>query len=81
MNKMSSIIQKRVKDIIVSPLTQLINYSFFTWVFPDVLKIACVTPVYKSVDKTDTNNCRPISVISLCAKTAEKCMYIRLRKS
>ena len=48
MNEMSSVILKRVKDIIVSPLTQLIYYSFSTVVFPDVLKIACVTPVYKS---------------------------------
>ena len=78
MNKMSSIILKKVKDILVHPLTQLINYSFSTGVFPDALKIACVTPVYKSGDKTDKNNYRPISVIPLFGKIAEKCMYTRL---
>ena len=46
--------------------------------FPDALKIACVTPVYKNDDKTDKNNYRPISVISLYGKIAEKCMFIRI---
>ena len=60
MIRMSSIMLNKVEDIIVSPLTQLIHYLFPTAVLPDALKIACVGPVYKSGDKTDTNNYRSI---------------------
>ena len=45
---------KKVKHIIVSLLTYLINYLFSTGVFPDALKSACLTAVYKSGDKNDT---------------------------
>ena len=78
MIRMSSIMLNKVEDIIVSPLTQLIHYLFPTVVFPDALKIACVAPVYKSSDKTDKNNYRPISVISLSGKIAEN-VYILLQ--
>ncbi len=51
-----------------------------TGVFPDDWKIARVTPIYKSEDKTDCGlyNYRPISVISNVAKVFEKVIYNQL---
>ena len=40
---------KFANEFIAIPLTKLINVSFNTGVFPDMLKIAKITPNYKSV--------------------------------
>ena len=45
---------------------------------PDSLKIACITPIFKSGDKQCTNNYRPISVLPLFSKFFERCVYVRL---
>ena len=40
-----------------------------------VLKLAKVTPIYKSGDKTECGNYRPISVIPAVTKLFEKLVY------
>ena len=47
------------------PLCCIINLSITTSTFPDDMKIAKVTPLYKKKDKTDVGNYRPISVLSV----------------
>ena len=42
------------------------------------MKLAKVTPIYKSGDKTECRNYRPISVISAVAKVFEKLVYRQL---
>ena len=57
-----------VKDAAISiayPLTLIYNASLMNSIFPDIWKLARVTPIYKSGPKNDTNNYRPISVISV----------------
>ena len=49
-----------------------------TSVFPSVLKIAKVVPVFKKDSKLDCSNCRSISLFSNIAKTFEKRMDKRL---
>jgi hypothetical protein len=46
--------------------------------FPCEWKISKVSPVYKTVPREDMNNYRPISVISIIAKTMEKLVYNQL---
>ena len=43
-------------------------------------KIAKIVPVYKSGDKNDLNNYRPISILSSLSKIFEKIVYTRLIK-
>ena len=50
------------RDICV-PLTDCINSAILNGVFPDELKLADVTPLYKKSDSEDKTNCRPISVL------------------
>lgn len=38
---------KQCLDILTEPITKLINESFNNGIFPDVLKIARVVPIYK----------------------------------
>lgn len=47
-------------------------------IFPNSLKVARVTPIYKSGCKTDPGNYRPISVLPVIAKIFERILYNRL---
>ena len=49
-----------------------------TGIFPSVLKIAKVVPVFKKDSKLDYSNYRPISLLSNIEKILEKLMYKRL---
>ena len=48
--------------------------------FPDDLKIAKVTPIYKAGDNSDVSYYRPISVLPCFSKILERLMYNRLYK-
>lgn len=69
---------KYIANLILLPLVFLINLSFKTGVYPDNLKKACITPVFKKGDLQNIGNYRPISVLSVIAKIYDKCFYIRL---
>ena len=47
-------------------------------IFPDVWKLARVTPIHKSGPTTDANNCRPISVISVFSRMLERLTHDQL---
>ena len=66
---------KETADIIGPSLTDILNFSVLTKVFPDDLKIGKVAPVYKSGDKDDLNNYCPISVLPTVARVFEKILY------
>ena len=52
--------------------------AFNFGIFRDALKIAAVTPVYKSDDKSEVTNYRPISVLPCLSKFLEKLIKARL---
>ena len=60
------------------PLAFLINLSFQQGVFPEALKNARVTPIFKKDNPQIPSNYHPISVLSVFSKLYEKCMYSRL---
>ena len=70
-------ILKSASKIISSPLCKLINKSIEIGAYPSKLKHAKVVPVYKGEDKTDPNNYRPISLLSVFNRIFEKTMYRR----
>ncbi len=69
---------KLVADLIVVPLCRIINISFSTGIFPDVLKVAKVVVLHKGGSTQDVNNFRPISLLSIFDKIIEKLMHVRL---
>ena len=62
------------------PLKYLFDLSLESWVFPDLMKIAIVSPVFKTVETADINNYRPISVLPCFSKILERVMCNRLYK-
>lgn len=59
---------KCVKDIIVESLTNCINKCLNESYFPKRLKIAKVSPIFKSGSKLEPSNYRPISVLPVMSK-------------
>nr|CAI5822017.1 unnamed protein product [Callosobruchus analis] len=66
---------KALKDCIIFPLTKMINQQN---VFPNILKTAIVTPIFKKGDASLPENYRPISLLPIISKIIEKCMAIRI---
>ena len=67
-----------LKNEISKQSADLFKLSFMTGVFPSVLKIAKVVPVFKKDSKLDYSSYRPISLLSNIKKILEKFMHKRL---
>ena len=65
---------------IAPALEKIFNLSIRSGVYPDILKIAKVIPVFKKGSPTSINNYRPISILSPINKIFEKILYSRLIK-
>ena len=74
----NNIIVKTSKNETVEILTYLINRSFNEGIFPVSLKKAKVIPLHKDGSKTDVNNYRPISLLTVWSKIFERVMYNRI---
>ena len=68
----SNYIIKVSENIITPHLVNLFNSCMTTGVFPDDLKIACITPLYKDGDPSDPSNYRPISLLPQFGKMFER---------
>ena len=51
-----------------------------TGVFPEEMKTARVTAIFKGGEVSDLGNYRPITVFCCCSKILEKIMFNRLKK-
>ena len=77
-DKISIKLIKDAADFIWKPLTMVFNSSLKYGVFPDIWKLARVTPIFKTGSKKDANNYRPISVISVFSRMLEKIVHDQL---
>ena len=71
---------KAMLPVILPHLTKLINLSFTSGCFPDCLKSARVSPLFKKESDQELNNYRPVSILPILSKVFERAMYIRLYK-
>ena len=69
---------KRSICFVADPISAIINSSMCSGVFPDLLKIAKVCPIFKGGDKSEFQNYRPISVLPSFSKIFEKVVFNRL---
>lgn len=68
------------RTVLCVTLCDMINQSFTQGKFPEPLKHALVTPIYKKGDVLDPKNYRPISVLLILSKIFERAIYNRLIK-
>ena len=62
---------KLAAPIIVTPLTKIINLSISVSKYPDMMKEACITPMFKKDDRLRKENYRPISILNTVCKVFE----------
>ncbi len=69
---MNTVMLKELSASLVYPITQIVNLSIAQETFPDVWKLAAVSPIFKGGDQQSISNYRPISILLAISKVAEK---------
>lgn len=77
--KISAKLLKRYSTILAPLIMSLINNCLAKYEFPRILKIGKVVPIFKEGDKTDPNNYRPITILSVFSKIFEIIINNRLK--
>ena len=62
-------------------MAKIFNLLITSGSYPSKLQKAKVIPLFKTEDKTDANNYRPISLLSIFDRIFEKAMYKRMTHS
>ena len=71
----SSNVVNETSDKFFTPLKYIFNLSLLQGIFPENLKIAKVSPIYKRDEEFLLTNYRPISVLPCFSKLLERIMY------
>ena len=74
----SILVLKKIAPYISKHLAGFLNSFMESGIFPNVLKIGKVTPVFKKGDPQLYDNYRPISILPIFGKIYEKIIYNRL---
>ena len=79
-DNISSFLLKIISSHIAYPLHNIINKSIANGIFPEKLKWAIVSPIYKNqdLDVHQFNSYRPISLLPTISKVFEKIIYKQL---
>ena len=78
LNGISAYFIKQIIYTIIKPLHHVFNLSLKEGIVPSQLKTAKVIPIFKSGQKTNIDNYRPISLLSTFSKILEKIVASRL---
>ena len=78
LDKISSRLLKDSADAITTSLTFLFNRSLSSAVFPSIWKMGKVVPIFKSGDRTNASNYRPITILPVLSKIIEKAVHMQL---
>lgn len=77
-DNISAAVIKNCENSIAPALTKIFNDSLSSGFYPQGMKIARVTPIYKSGSKISVSNYRPISVLPILNNIFERVIYTRL---
>ena len=77
-DNISNVLLKEIAPILCEPLSIITNQSMHTGIFPDLMKLAEVVPLYKSKSRENETNYRPISLLITMSKVMEKVVYERV---
>ena len=74
----SIVVLKKCSKLLSGHLSGFINTFMGCGIFPSILKVGRVAPIYKKGDPRLLDNYRPISVLPVFGKVFEKVLYSRL---
>lgn len=77
-DRISNKLLKFIKHEVAYPLMRIINQTFETGIFPDLLKTAKVTPLFKKNENFLFTNYRPVSVLPSVSKVFERVMHAQI---
>ena len=69
---------KLIRSKLIFILCDMFNMCMSRGVYPKALKISRVCPIFKSGDKSEPSNYRPISILPIFNKIFEKILYTRI---
>ena len=81
LDPLPTVLLKSCLNTLLKPITDIINASLYSGLFPDDFKHAHVNPLLKktSLPKEDLSSYRPVSNLSFISKILEKVVASRLR--
>lgn len=77
---LNSQVLKSVIDILVIPLTKIINLCFKDGKFPQALKITKIIPIHKKGSVKEPCNFRPVAIVPVISKVIELAIKSRIIK-
>ena len=69
---------KRMRFLLACPMTKLINHCFKYDIMPTVWKLAKISPLFKSGDKFDPKNYRPVAILPAMEKRSVTTAMLQL---
>ena len=74
-DNVTNILLKEIGDQLIDPLNHIFNLSISMGIFPDNMKLADISPLFKGGNRHMLNNYRPISLLPTISKLLEKIVY------
>ena len=71
---------KKTYSSITTQLVHFVNICLSEGIFPNNMKLAVVKPIYKTGNKNNMSNYRPISILPYVSKILEKIVHNRITK-
>ena len=76
----SSEVLKLGAEVLVAPLTYIINFSILSGKYPSNWKIAKIVPLHKKGDKHLIKNYRPIALLSVAGMILERIVALQIEE-
>ena len=77
-DNIDNVLLKAIKEELVTPLSMIFNESISQGIFNTSMKLAEVVPLFKSKNRREKSNYRPISLLPTLSKLLEKIVYSRV---
>ena len=74
-DSISNVLLKEIRSAITYPLQIIFNQSIVSGVFPNLMKIAKIIPLYKGKEEDLLVNYRPVLLLMMMSKVLEKIIY------
>ena len=77
-HKLNKCVVSQRGRILLQGTVYVLNLSLMAGIFPDEMKLARITPIFKTGSNYLVNNYRPVSVLSTFSKILEQMIYNRM---